>query len=97
MTPEQLAATSTERQALAALRWDERFGDRDTSMVILIHDADPDAIRTTLQWALLTDAELSEPHLWANWPDPFGNHHEDPCEPTAQVEQETSLLEGERR
>lgn len=97
MTPEQLAATPIERQALAALRWDERFGDRDTSMVILIHDADPDAIRATLQWALLTDTELAEPHLWGSWPDPFGNYHEDPCEPTAQAEQETSLPEGDRR
>ena len=97
MTPEQLAATTIERQALAARRWDERFGDRDTSMVILIHDADPDAIRATLQWALLTATELAEPPLWASWPDPFGNYHEDPCAPTAQAEQETSLLEGERR
>lgn len=97
MTPEQLDKTSPERQVLAALRWDENYGDRDTSLAILTHDADPDAIRTALQWALLTDTEFSQPHLWASWPDPFGEYHEDPCEPTTHTEPETSLTEGEQR
>ncbi|MFD6856872.1 ribosome hibernation factor-recruiting GTPase MRF [Rhodococcus sp. NPDC060090] len=97
MEPEQLRDVSSERQALAALRWDERFGDRDTSLAILTHDTEPDSIRAALDRALLTDAELAKPHLWTSWNDPFGNYHEDPCEPSALSQPETSRTEEERR
>lgn len=97
MTPEQLRDVNSERQALAALRWNETFGDRDTSLAILTHDTEPDSIRAALDRAQLTDTELATPHLWASWSDPFGDYHEDPCEPSALSEPETSSTEGEGR
>lgn len=80
MTPEQQEATDPARRAMAALRWGERFGDRDTSLVVLVHAADPSVIDRTLQWALVTDDELRCESEWASWSDPFGHWHEDPCE-----------------
>lgn len=74
------AAASPERRAMAALRWDARFGDRAQDLVVLTHRADPDEIEAWLQEALLSDAELAagEP-AWAALPDPFGRWHADPC------------------
>lgn len=86
MTPEEFAAADPDRRALAALRWDEHFGDRDVSLTILICDADPEEIRHALQRALVDDDELrllrTAPELVAHWADPFGDWHEDPCAPT---------------
>jgi len=96
MSPDQRAAADPERQVLAALRWDARFGDRDTALTILVHDADPAEIRTALERALLTDVEFADPDSWGGWPDPFGAYHEDPCEPTTDPAT-TSLIEGEGR
>jgi len=79
MTPEQLAEAPDTRLAMAALRWDETYGDRDTSLVVLVHDADPEAILGALGEALLTDDEFAHPELWPMWDDPFGHHHRDPC------------------
>lgn len=79
MTPQEQDRQPSERRALAALHWDSRFGDRHTSMVVLVHTADPDDIHRALTRALLTDHEMSEP--W-DWHDPFGGYHEDPCETT---------------
>ncbi|WP_454195116.1 ribosome hibernation factor-recruiting GTPase MRF [Nocardia sp. Marseille-Q1738] len=83
MSPEELAEVDPERRAMAALRWDERFGDRDISLAILVHDADPAEIREALHWALVEDEELllveQAPDLVAQWEDPFGEWHADPC------------------
>ena len=83
MDAEEQAAADPDRRAMAALRWDERFGDRDVSLVILAHDADPAEIRHALHWALVEDDELllvdRAPERVALWEDPFGDWHEDPC------------------
>ena len=80
MTPEQQDRVDATRRAMSALRWDEKFGDRDTSLVILVHEADPTEIDRTLQWALVSDDEMADPAAWSAWNDPFGQWHEDPCE-----------------
>lgn len=80
MTPEQQERVPASRRAMAALRWDETHGDRDSSLVVLVHDADPDEILGALRAALLTDAEFADPDSWPTWDDPFGDYHRDPCE-----------------
>ncbi|MFI7671832.1 ribosome hibernation factor-recruiting GTPase MRF [Nocardia sp. NPDC049526] len=86
MSPSELEQADPARRAMAALRWDEQFGDRDISLVILAHDADPAEIRQALHWALVEDDELRlverAPERVAQWEDPFGEWHADPCEPT---------------
>lgn len=82
MTPEEQDGVDTSRRAMAALRWNDEFGDRDTSLVVLVHAADPSEIDRTLQWALVSDDEMTDRHAWAEWNDPFGQWHEDPCETT---------------
>ncbi|QRI75526.1 MULTISPECIES: GTP-binding protein [Rhodococcus] len=97
MTPEQQQRVSGERRAMAALRWDDTHGDRDTSMVILTHDADPDEIHRALEWALLTDEEFADPAAWPTWDDPFGEYHEDPCDDLSAPTAGTAPTEGEGR
>lgn len=84
MDAEEVEAADPDRRALAALRWDDTFGDRDISLVILAHDADPGEIRRALHWALVEDDELRlverAPERVALWEDPFGEWHADPCE-----------------
>ncbi len=80
MTPEEQDGIDTARRAMAALRWDDTFGDRDTSLVILVHAAAPTEIDRTLQWALVSDDEMLDRAAWKDWNDPFGQWHEDPCE-----------------
>ena len=81
-----------DRRAGAALRWDERFGDREQQLVVLAHEADPDVLLAALRGALLTDDELDAgPPAWRRWDDPFGSWHADPCEaadPSALAETE---------
>ncbi|MGW4090840.1 ribosome hibernation factor-recruiting GTPase MRF [Nocardia sp. NPDC004750] len=83
MPEAERAEADPERLAMAALRWDERFGDRDVSLSILVHDADPARIREALHWALVEDDELRlverAPERVARWEDPFGEWHADPC------------------
>ena len=79
LTDDELDGVESERRALAALGWDERFGDRDTSLVVLVHDAEPESITAALDWALLTDRELTDEKSWTTWDDPFGEFHTDPC------------------
>ncbi|WP_328388402.1 ribosome hibernation factor-recruiting GTPase MRF [Nocardia sp. NBC_00416] len=85
MTARERAEVDPERLAMARLRWDDRFGDRDTSLIVLVHEADPDEVRQVLHRALVDDAELvmvdRAPHQVARWPDPFGEWHTDPCDP----------------
>ena len=103
MPPAELEAADPDRRALAALRWDEDFGDRDISLTILTHGADPDEIRTALHWALVDEAELillrNAPELVAHWADPFGEFHEDPCvatEPDTTADRAAEVRPKER-
>lgn len=86
MSETELAQADPDRRAMAALRWDDQFGDRDISLVILVHDADPNEIRAALHWALVEDDELRlverAPERVAQWEDPFGVWHADPCAST---------------
>lgn len=79
MTDEEVSVVDPERLALAALGWDARFGDRDTSIVALVHDVEPAEITAALGWALLTERELVDEASWPTWDDPFGEFHTDPC------------------
>ncbi|MEJ2860779.1 ribosome hibernation factor-recruiting GTPase MRF [Actinomycetospora flava] len=85
-----------ERRAAAALGWHERFGDREQQLVVLVHDADPAAIVTALDAALLTDDELALGEAaWRRFPDPFEHRHVDPCAELPGVVDE-AFTEGER-
>ncbi|SHG58133.1 ribosome hibernation factor-recruiting GTPase MRF [Streptoalloteichus hindustanus] len=79
--PDPWAGVDPQRRAMAALRWDPYYGDRDQEVVVIAHHADPGEIDAVLRHALLTDAELAEgEEAWRSWPDPFGEWHSDPCE-----------------
>lgn len=104
MPEAELSTVDPERRAMAALRWDERFGDRDISLSILVHDADPAEIREALHWALVEDDELRlverAPERVALWEDPFGEWHADPCaadEEAGQPAQEAKSPRGETK
>jgi G3E family GTPase len=93
---EQWDEVDDERRAAAALRWDERFGDREQQLVVLVHDADPAGIVEALDAALLTDAELAAGEAaWRRFPDPFEHRHVDPCSELPGVVDE-AFTEGER-
>lgn len=79
MTATEVAYIDPERRAMADLMWEYRFGDRHTSMAVLVCGADPLAVRAALHDALLTDAEMNRPHEWAGFDDPFGDWHDEPC------------------
>lgn len=83
-----LAHADPERQAIAALHWDERHGDRHVFLTILVCGAQPDEIIDALQGALLTDRELIRPEEWSRYDDPFGDWHEDPCDTFADGREE---------
>ncbi|GAB08167.1 hypothetical protein GOARA_004_00070 [Gordonia araii NBRC 100433] len=82
MTEDELAAVDPELRALAALRWDDHYGDRHTSMAILAHrPGQPDEIRQALSEACLTDEEMAVGKAnWLSFDDPFGLAHSDPCD-----------------
>lgn len=80
MDARKRAAVDPLRLALAALRWDDLFGDRHVAMAMLVCGADPAELLDALNGALLTDEELSRPDEWSTFGDPFGNWHEEPCE-----------------
>lgn len=70
-----------DRRAGAALRWDERFGDREQQLVLLTHEAAPADLVAALAQALVTDEELAEGEdARRRWDDPFGFWHTDPCD-----------------
>lgn len=79
MSEKELRNVGKERRALANLLWDERDGDRCTSIVVLVCGARPEAIEDQLSAALLTDAEMSVPETWPAFDDPFGSWHQEPC------------------
>jgi G3E family GTPase len=82
MPTQELAYVNPERRAFADLMWDQRFGDRHTAMAILLCGADAAEIHGALADALLTDDEMLAPQRWTDYPDPFGDWHEDPCQPS---------------
>jgi hypothetical protein len=83
MSESEVAASSTQRRALASLLWEEMHGDRHTSLVVLVCGAHPGQIKESLQAALLSDSEMSAPESWPDFGDPFGDWHEEPCADSA--------------
>jgi len=79
MSDAEIAYVEPERRAMAGLVWDERYGDRRTSIAVLLCGAPRDEIVEALGNALLTDDEMAQPQRWATYPDPFGDWHEEPC------------------
>ena len=79
MDSHQAAYCDPQRRALAATHWDDRFGDRHTSMTVLVCGAQPIDVLDALGGALLTDEEMSRHDEWPGYSDPFGDWHEDPC------------------
>ncbi|ORB29076.1 hypothetical protein BST40_28715 [Mycobacterium persicum] len=67
------------------MRWHETNGDRHTAITVLAYGADTQPILDALQGALLTDAEIRCPQDWANYRDPFGNWHHEPCDSAAET------------
>ncbi|WP_374222829.1 ribosome hibernation factor-recruiting GTPase MRF [Williamsia sp. CHRR-6] len=81
MTPAQIDECDPERVSMAAARWHPEFGDRETSIVVLVHRADPVTVQETLRSACVTDAELADGlDVWLTYDDPFGAFHSDPCD-----------------
>ncbi len=89
MSSSELAYVDPERRALAELMWDERFGDRHSSMTMLACGAEAAEIVDALNGALLTDDEMAMPHQWSRYADPFGEWHEDPCDELPGLAQES--------
>ena len=85
MTSSEVAYVDPERRAFADLMWEHRFGDRHTSMTVLVCGADQDKIVDALNGALLTDDEMARPQSWSGYHDPFGDWHEDPCHETPDM------------
>jgi hypothetical protein len=86
-----------QRRALAAVMWDQLFGDRHISLAVLVCGAAPEDILDALRGALLTDTELTRPEDWAHYPDPFGDWHEEPCQPPTEETVRPGHDEGEAR
>jgi G3E family GTPase len=100
MTASEVAYVDPERRAFADLMWEHRFGDRHTSMTVLMCGADPVEVADALKGALLTDDEMDRPHSWNRYHDPFGDWHEDPCYETPDIAGEFSAhrnSDGEAR
>jgi G3E family GTPase len=98
MSSNQLAYADLQRCALAAADWDDRVGDRHVSMTVLVCGAEPESIVDALRDALLTNDEMSRPHEWASYDDPFGDWHEDPCDDMAEHAGDPAITrEGEDR
>jgi G3E family GTPase len=79
MSATEVACVDPERRAFADLMWEYRFGDRHTSMTVLVCGANPADVVGALHGALLTDDEMARPQSWNRYDDPFGDWHEDPC------------------
>ena len=79
LTGSELAGIGAERRAFAELTWDDQYGDRHTSMTVLVCGANGADILDALNGALLTDDEFRFPRYWTSYDDPFGDWHEDPC------------------
>jgi G3E family GTPase len=79
MSAAEVACVDPERRAFADLMWEYRFGDRHTSMTVLVCGASPADVVDALHGALLTDDEMARPQSWNRYDDPFGDWHKDPC------------------
>lgn len=79
MSVSEAAYLNPERRAIADLMWDNEFGDRHTAMTVLVCGARPEDVLAALDSALLTDQEFGDPGAWADYADPFGDWHEEPC------------------
>jgi G3E family GTPase len=79
LTGSEMADIDAERRAFAELTWDDQYGDRHTSMTVLVCGANAADILDALNGALLTDDEFRCPQDWTGYDDPFGDWHEDPC------------------
>ena len=98
MSSSQRAYADPQRCALAAADWDEAVGDRQVSMTVLVCGAEPEAIVEGLRGALLTDEEMARPDEWADYEDPFGDWHADPCDDMAEHAGDVATnCEGEDR
>jgi G3E family GTPase len=96
MTSGEIAYVDPERRAIADLMWEYRFGDRHTSMAILVCGADPAEVLAALHNALLTDDELNRPNSWTAYDDPFGDWHIEPCDESPEFAAEMQRgAEGE--
>lgn len=94
MSSSAAAYLDPERRALANLMWDERFGDRHTTMTLLVCGAQPTEIADGLRGALLTDDEMAAPATWSQYHDPFGDWHHDPCPETGATAADTGSRSG---
>jgi G3E family GTPase len=96
----ELDGVDAERRVFAELVWDERHGDRHTAMTILVCGGQAAEILDALNGALLTDDEFRSPHEWIHYDDPFGDWHEEPWAPGAEVADENAIAnrrqEGDR-
>lgn len=95
MDSTERAYTDPERIAMAAIDWHHQFGDRHISLTVLVCGARPGEVIDALRGALLTDDELARPDEWANYPDPFGDWHEEPCQPGIDEPATSAYQEGE--
>ncbi|MEZ0341636.1 GTP-binding protein [Mycobacterium sp. pV006] len=80
MTSREIAYVGPERRAMADLIWECRYGDRHTSLTVLVCGADPGEIIDALNAALLTDAEMRRPQDWCGYVDPFDGPVEGPTD-----------------
>ncbi|WP_439030925.1 ribosome hibernation factor-recruiting GTPase MRF [Gordonia terrae] len=95
MTEEELAHVPAERRAMGALRWDETFGDRHTSIVALVHSGDPADIEEALRAACLNEVEFAAgQQFWSTFDDPFGESHADPCDDLELTEPTVDAVRG---
>jgi G3E family GTPase len=95
MTSSEIAYVDPERRVIGDLMWEHRFGDRHTSMTILVCGADPADVLAALHNALLTDDEMNRPNGWIELDDPFGDWHVEPCSETADLTADNNRgLEG---
>lgn len=97
MDSSELAYVDPQRRALAATSWDELIGDRHIFLTVLICGAAPEDILDALRGAVLTNDEIVHPEQWAHYPDPFGDWHEEPCEPPTEEPAQPGHHEGEAR
>jgi G3E family GTPase len=51
--------------------WDESYGDRRNELVFIGQDFDKEKLVRGLEWAALTEGELSNPASWKEFEDPF--------------------------
>lgn len=91
MTESEAASVDPQRRALANLLWDNDFGDRHTSMTMLVCGAEPDLFLDALHGALLTSDEMAAPARWPRHHDPISAWHQEPCDDDSAIAAELSI------